>query len=146
MEVIQNAVDGWLLARFEFFGGIQEATQDALDTQFGPAHTGMIYTPPTFSDHIAISVLFEDSILPRDLNLDGNNVATRKAQPHKLQKSILAEMYDQETADATRILYGGSVTPDSVDNLMAQKDIDGALVGGASLDASKFSRIINFQA
>lgn len=69
-------------------GGIQEATQDALDTQFGPAHTGMIYTPPTFSDHIAISVLFEDSILPRDLNLDGNNVATRKAQPHKLQKSI----------------------------------------------------------
>lgn len=65
---------------------------------------------------------------------------------HAICRSILAEMYDQETADATRILYGGSVTPDSVDNLMAQKDIDGALVGGASLDASKFSRIINFQA
>lgn len=55
-------------------------------------------------------------------------------------------MYDEEAADAMRILYGGSVTPDSVDNLMAQPDIDGALVGGASLDIEKFGRIINFQA
>ena len=65
---------------------------------------------------------------------------------HKQVREILAGMYDQETADATRILYGGSVTPDSVDELMAQPDIDGALVGGASLDAGKFSRIINFKA
>lgn len=64
---------------------------------------------------------------------------------HAQCRSILADMYDQETADQTRILYGGSVTPDSVDELMAQPDIDGALVGGASLDASKFSRIINFK-
>ena len=54
-------------------------------------------------------------------------------------------MYDQETADSTRILYGGSVSPESVDELMAQPDIDGALVGGASLDSEKFGRIINFQ-
>jgi triosephosphate isomerase len=54
-------------------------------------------------------------------------------------------MYDEETADATRILYGGSVSPDSVDELMSQPDIDGALVGGASLDSAKFSRIINFK-
>lgn len=64
---------------------------------------------------------------------------------HKTVRGILAEMYDQETADATRILYGGSVSPESVDELMAQPDIDGALVGGASLDAAKFGRIINFQ-
>mmetsp|Transcript_31490 Transcript_31490/g.57029 ORF Transcript_31490/g.57029 Transcript_31490/m.57029 type:complete len:290 (+) Transcript_31490:38-907(+) len=64
---------------------------------------------------------------------------------HAKCRAILAEMYDQETADATRILYGGSVTPDSVDELMSQPDIDGALVGGASLDATKFGRIINFQ-
>lgn len=63
---------------------------------------------------------------------------------HATCRSILAEMYDKTTADATRILYGGSVTPESVDDLMAQPDIDGALVGGASLDAKKFSRIINF--
>uniref|UniRef100_A0A7S2PBC9 Triosephosphate isomerase n=1 Tax=Leptocylindrus danicus TaxID=163516 RepID=A0A7S2PBC9_9STRA len=64
---------------------------------------------------------------------------------HEQCRAIIADMYDQEAADAMRILYGGSVTPDSVDQLMAQPDIDGALVGGASLDASKFSRIINFQ-
>jgi len=64
---------------------------------------------------------------------------------HATCRSILAEMYDQETADATRILYGGSVTPETVDGLMAQPDIDGALVGGASLDAEKFGRIINFK-
>lgn len=65
---------------------------------------------------------------------------------HATCRKILAEMYDQETADNTRILYGGSVTPDSVDELMAQKDIDGALVGGASLDSTKFGRIINYKA
>lgn len=69
------------------------------------------------------------------------------AQAVHLQcRDILADMYDQETADATRILYGGSVTPESVDELMGQPDIDGALVGGASLDSEKFGRIINFKA
>lgn len=65
---------------------------------------------------------------------------------HAKCRAILAGMFDQETADATRILYGGSVTPESVDELMSQPDIDGALVGGASLDATKFARIINFKA
>lgn len=55
-------------------------------------------------------------------------------------------MYGEDVADATRILYGGSVTPESVDGLMAKPNIDGTLVGGASLDDSKFSRIINFEA
>jgi triosephosphate isomerase len=74
-------------------------------------------------------------------------VATPKVaqQVHSTCRKILAEMYDQSVADKVRILYGGSVTPDSVDDLMAQDDIDGALVGGASLVSSKFSRIINFQ-
>jgi triosephosphate isomerase len=47
--------------------------------------------------------------------------------------------------DATRILYGGSVGPDTVDGLLDEEDIDGALVGGASLSADKFARIINFE-
>jgi triosephosphate isomerase len=64
---------------------------------------------------------------------------------HATCRNIIAEMFDQETADSVRILYGGSVTPDSVDELMAMPDIDGALVGGASLDSTKFARIINFQ-
>lgn len=64
---------------------------------------------------------------------------------HATCRSIIADMYDKEAADNMRILYGGSVTPESVDELMAQPDIDGCLVGGASLDSTKFGRIINFQ-
>jgi len=64
---------------------------------------------------------------------------------HLTCRSILSEMYGDEVADSTRILYGGSVTPDSIDQLMAQSDVDGVLVGGASLDSAKFTRIINYQ-
>jgi triosephosphate isomerase len=63
---------------------------------------------------------------------------------HSECRAILADMYGPAVADTVRILYGGSVTPESVDDLMAQPDIDGALVGGASLDAAKFGRIMNF--
>jgi len=63
---------------------------------------------------------------------------------HKYIRIILAKMYDDEVAQATRIQYGGSVTPESVDQLMGKSDIDGCLVGGASLFADKFARIVNF--
>jgi triosephosphate isomerase len=55
------------------------------------------------------------------------------------------ERYSATTADALRILYGGSVTPDNVEALMAMEGIDGALVGGASLKAEPFSRIARFR-
>uniref|UniRef100_A0A7S4TA46 Triosephosphate isomerase n=3 Tax=Ditylum brightwellii TaxID=49249 RepID=A0A7S4TA46_9STRA len=64
---------------------------------------------------------------------------------HVYIRECLASMYDDEVAQATRIQYGGSVTPESVDGLMDQPDIDGCLVGGASLFADKFARICNFQ-
>lgn len=64
---------------------------------------------------------------------------------HGFLRTILASLYDDDVAQETRIQYGGSVTPDSVDQLMAQPEIDGCLVGGASLVADKFGRIINFQ-
>jgi len=64
---------------------------------------------------------------------------------HRICRNILRTMYDDEVAERTRILYGGSVGPDSVDGLMAKPDIDGALVGGASLNAESFGRIINFE-
>ena len=63
---------------------------------------------------------------------------------HKFLRSKITSMYDQATADAVRIQYGGSVTPDSVDELMSMPDIDGCLVGGASLVGDKFGRILNF--
>ena len=64
---------------------------------------------------------------------------------HATIREILDKMYGKDVAEATRILYGGSVGPDSVDGLLAKEDIDGALVGGASLDSTKFGRIINFE-
>jgi triosephosphate isomerase len=64
---------------------------------------------------------------------------------HQTCRSILKEMYGDKIASETRILYGGSVSPESVDGLLAKPDIDGALVGGASLSAESFGRIINFQ-
>ncbi|MDI5937214.1 MULTISPECIES: triose-phosphate isomerase [Micromonospora] len=56
----------------------------------------------------------------------------------------LVETYDQATADQVRILYGGSVKSSNVASIMAQPDVDGALVGGASLDGEEFAKICRF--
>jgi triosephosphate isomerase len=62
---------------------------------------------------------------------------------HVFIRGLLKQMFD-EVAEKTRILYGGSVKPANVKELMAKENIDGALVGGASLDAKSFSEIINY--
>jgi triosephosphate isomerase len=64
---------------------------------------------------------------------------------HAAIRGALAEHYGHEQAASVRILYGGSVKPDNVDLLMSQEDIDGALVGGASLQAESFLRIVQFR-
>ena len=61
---------------------------------------------------------------------------------HKFIRNLLAELYSQDVADAIRIQYGGSVKPDNAAELMGQPDVDGALVGGASLKADSFLGII----
>lgn len=63
---------------------------------------------------------------------------------HSFIRDLLKRLFGQSTADAVRILYGGSVKPDNVKGLMSQKNIDGALVGGASLKADSFAAIVNF--
>jgi triosephosphate isomerase len=62
---------------------------------------------------------------------------------HGMIRSWLSEKFG-DAAEEVRILYGGSVKPDNIDALMQQPDIDGALVGGACLEAESFLRIINF--
>ncbi len=64
---------------------------------------------------------------------------------HFFLRELLTKIYEKELAEQTRILYGGSVKPANIDELMALPDVDGALVGGAALDAESFGRIINFQ-
>jgi triosephosphate isomerase len=66
------------------------------------------------------------------------------ADAHRFLRKQAAEVFGAEAASALRILYGGSAKPDNVKGLMAQPDIDGALVGGASLDANSFAAIVNF--
>lgn len=73
----------------------------------------------------------------------GRTATPEQAQTvHGAIRSEIAVANGRETADAVRILYGGSVTADNVDSLLSKPDIDGALVGGASLKADSFARII----
>jgi triosephosphate isomerase len=77
----------------------------------------------------------------------GKTASDDQAQEvHAHIRSLVAQQFGQVCADAIRILYGGSVKPDNVKGLMAQPDIDGALVGGASLKAESFAAIANFAA
>ena len=64
---------------------------------------------------------------------------------HATIRATLAGLYSADLAESVRIQYGGSVKPDNIDELMAQPDIDGALVGGASLKAESFLRIAHFR-
>jgi triosephosphate isomerase len=66
-------------------------------------------------------------------------------EAHAFIRNLITELFEKGVAGQLRILYGGSVKPDNVDGLMAKTDIDGALVGGAALDAESFGRIINFR-
>ena len=64
---------------------------------------------------------------------------------HAFIRKVLTGIYDKDLADKMVIQYGGSVKPENVDSLMAKENIDGALVGGASLKADSFTRIVKFQ-
>jgi len=72
----------------------------------------------------------------------GRTATPAQAQEvHAAIREALADHLRRSAADGIRVLYGGSVTPENVDSLMAQRDIDGALVGGASLKPESFVRI-----
>ncbi|MGC2890156.1 MAG: triose-phosphate isomerase [Candidatus Acidiferrum sp.] len=64
------------------------------------------------------------------------------AEAHRFIRQCAAEKYSADHASVLRILYGGSVKPDNIQGLMAQEELDGALVGGASLDAKSFANIV----
>ena len=75
----------------------------------------------------------------------GKTATSDQAQEvHQYIRSLIDNVFGTALADSVRILYGGSVKPANVTELMAMSDIDGALVGGASLDAESFSQIVKF--
>ncbi len=75
----------------------------------------------------------------------GKTASDDQAQEiHAFIRMLIAKLYNNSCADMLRILYGGSVKPENINGLMAQPDIDGALVGGASLKADSFAAIVQF--
>ncbi len=76
----------------------------------------------------------------------GKTATPEQAQEmHNFIRAKLTESHGENTANATRILYGGSVKPENIADLMKNEDIDGALVGGASLEAASFALIVNYK-
>ncbi len=76
----------------------------------------------------------------------GRTATPEQAQEmHAFIRRVFADRYSDQAAQGVRILYGGSVKPDNIAGLMAKDDIDGALVGGASLKADSFAKIVNYK-
>jgi len=76
----------------------------------------------------------------------GETATPAQAQEvHRFIRELIASLWGDDAAGATRIQYGGSVKPENVDELMTEPDVDGALVGGASLKAVSFARIVKFK-
>jgi triosephosphate isomerase len=76
----------------------------------------------------------------------GKTATTEEAEDvHNTIREFLYSIFELESMQETRIIYGGSVKPGNIDSLMAQPNIDGVLVGGASLEAADFARIVRFQ-
>jgi len=76
----------------------------------------------------------------------GRTATPEQAQEmHAFIRRVFAEGHSENAAQALRVLYGGSVKPDNISGLMQQPDIDGALVGGASLKVESFAQIVNYE-
>lgn len=76
----------------------------------------------------------------------GKTATSDQAQEvHQFLRSLIEKNFGKSLAKSVRILYGGSVKPDNVNELMGMADVDGALVGGASLNAETFSKIVRFK-
>jgi triosephosphate isomerase len=76
----------------------------------------------------------------------GKTATPEQAQEmHGVIRRTVAETHGKGVADAIRILYGGSVKPENISELLSQEDVDGALVGGASLEAESFAKIVNYR-
>ena len=75
----------------------------------------------------------------------GKNATPKQAEEvHKFIRDLLSKMYDKTIAENTRILYGGSMKPENAKELLSMPNINGGLVGTASLDAKSFGEICNY--
>jgi triosephosphate isomerase (TIM) len=114
-----------------------EATTAVIERQIESAFVGVR------SDQLATCVIAYEPVWAIGT---GRTATPGQAQEvhHAIRRQLIG-LGSATTADRVRVLYGGSVKPDNIDALMAEPDIDGALVGGASLDATGFARIVQYQ-
>jgi triosephosphate isomerase (TIM) len=114
----------------------QEQTEEVLERQFHGAFGAL-----TASEFSSILLAYEPVWA-----IGTGRTATPElaAEAHEFLRGLAASRFGDAAAGSLRILYGGSVKPNNVRGLMAQEAIDGALVGGASLDAASFAAIVNF--
>jgi triosephosphate isomerase (TIM) len=111
-------------------------THTVIQTQFNEGFTGL-----TVEDFSRIIIAYEPVWA-----IGTGRTATPEiaVEVHQYIRRLARDNFGQAYAKNLRILYGGSVKPDNIKDLMAQEDIDGALVGGASLKADSFASIVNF--
>ena len=110
---------------------------DTLRIVLGQLQAGLAETSPEKCAHLVVA--YE----PVWAIGTGRNATPQQAQEvHAAIRIALCDHFGEEKGELIRILYGGSVTPENIDSLIAKPDIDGALVGGASLKAESFARIV----
>ena len=115
----------------------QGSAENVVSTQLNGGLSGL-----TASDLDRIIVAYE----PVWAIGTGRTATPEQAQEmHAFIRRVFADRHSKPAGEALRILYGGSVKPDNIAGLMSQTDIDGALVGGASLKADSFAEIVNYR-
>jgi len=118
-----TASGGYQAASFDG-SGIGSASRDVLERQFGQPHTGMIYTPPNYSDHIAVTLFLSDKIMPvkRAFYPDRQDKVTRKTQPHMTQSSITS-FFNKAASGAMNIVKSSSKTKSSLSTVTICSEI-----------------------
>ena len=111
-------------------------TGEVLKTQFENGLAGL-----TASDFSRIIIAYEPIWA---IGTGRTATPVMAAETHRLLRDLARQKFGEKEASAVRILYGGSVKPENVGGLMAQEEIDGALVGGASLKPDSFAALINY--
>lgn len=111
-------------------------TQGVLERQFTGGFAGL--TGPDFS---RIIIAYEPVWA---IGTGRTSTPESAAESHRFLRDLMRKRFGEELACATRILYGGSVKPENIRSLMSQEEIDGALVGGASLKVDSFSAIVSY--
>ena len=82
-------------------------------------------------------------MMSKRIDTGRNATPDQAGEAHAHIRKRLRQWFGADSADACRLLYGGSVKPDNIAELIAQPDVDGALVGGASLDVRSFGEIVS---